>query len=1033
MVARSSSMTSSIELPIVGRSTEQEQLSDALEHARTGAGGAWVVSATVGMGKTQLMRWLESTARRGGFETSWGYGVREAASPFFAFEQLLRPREGNAAAAVVRRLGEREPPPLLLVRGAAEERFWKELADSVKGRHPLLLARAGSLPDRAFALPLQDGGTKVLLSRAASDAHLAPELLDIVADRVLSHLRDRRGEAVVLAALDYLVSYNGFVPVLKFVQAVRDEALRNGGSIILVLNPKTLEPRQMSLLQAEGEVVPLTGEEERGPDRSAPPSERMLAYLDELERRQRASPQLLLLDDLQWTDEPSLRTFHFLARNAISLRVLIVASLRTEGRGEGVQPGTVLAEVLAKMQEDRLARRIDLQGLTEPEVERLVGSVSGSPVAREASEEGLRALRERTGGNPYFLTEAVRAGLASGRFPRVDGKIQVPSPEAAAHEIPESLRRMLTRQLEGLSDPDRALVEVAALVGSRFELPPLASVLGMERETLTQELQRLGSSSRLFAFEEEEDRWRFTHPLLWECAVASTPDGRRKALSRTLAEWWATHRPDRVDEVARLWYEAREPSEGLPWARRAIDQAIRAHHAEGAERFHGWLQELLALRGDSSQPRVEEGLRAISAMLADQGSTPQALRMAQSLERLGADPPASWYLESAMITLLRPFDPPAARERLEKFEEEIARNGDKVPLKVWTSAVNQRVTALQRSGNYARALELSQESLRRIADARMEEELAGARLMALYNSGWALKELGRIEDARKVLEDVWSVSRRLGSPRLETYCLVLEGALAEISGDLAACQSAFERTLVIDRQIGHVSGAVLDALNLASTCARRGEFGAAEVALSEARRLAQRFGLPQGDVGVPRVEGDLRLRQGRPAQAHEVLVRARDGYRRIGHREMEAACDLAMAEASLSLGLTARSEEELQRVAAVQKVLQRMIVPTLLRVRGELALATGAPGVGWSRLEEAYVMARGDGNLVEAANVRAVQADWEEREGRVEDASAHRSEAWQMYERCGVLAAARLPYDRGEGSPRPSSSSSGPTASRGTS
>lgn len=77
------------EVPFVGRRKEIAALREHLLHARDGQGGVVVVSGPAGIGKTSLLRWLETEAERQSFSVRWGYCLPLSAGPFFPFLQLF--------------------------------------------------------------------------------------------------------------------------------------------------------------------------------------------------------------------------------------------------------------------------------------------------------------------------------------------------------------------------------------------------------------------------------------------------------------------------------------------------------------------------------------------------------------------------------------------------------------------------------------------------------------------------------------------------------------------------------------------------------------------------------------------------------------------------------------------------------------------------------------------------------------------------------------------------------------------------------
>src|SRR5580692_845248 len=110
-----------------------------------------------------------------------------------------------------------------------------------------------------------------------------------------------------------------------------------------------------------------------------------------------AAPTVLVIDDLQWADDASLLVWHQLAASIDQLRLLLIATCRSDPRRQEVQ------QVRAS-----LARRggalVTLGPLPETDVADLVTAMLGAPPG-----DTLRQLTAQADGNPLYLRELVDA------------------------------------------------------------------------------------------------------------------------------------------------------------------------------------------------------------------------------------------------------------------------------------------------------------------------------------------------------------------------------------------------------------------------------------------------------------------------------------------------------------------------------------------------------------------------------------------------------------------------------------------------
>ncbi|MEY2533516.1 MAG: eukaryotic-like serine/threonine-protein kinase, partial [bacterium] len=117
------------------------------------------------------------------------------------------------------------------------------------------------------------------------------------------------------------------------------------------------------------------------------------------------APVVVLLDDLHTADLPSLLLLTFLARAIGDCRILVVTTHHEAGPKRGPEVEGVFGEL------SRFGRRIDLTGLGDADLRRLIAHRSGA----DPSDELVASLAAVTEGNPFFSDEVVRLLVAQSR------------------------------------------------------------------------------------------------------------------------------------------------------------------------------------------------------------------------------------------------------------------------------------------------------------------------------------------------------------------------------------------------------------------------------------------------------------------------------------------------------------------------------------------------------------------------------------------------------------------------------------------
>ena len=161
-------------------------------------------------------------------------------------------------------------------------------------------------------------------------------------------------------------------------------------------------------------------------------------------------PLLLLLEDLQWCDDDTLVWLNYLLHYNARARLLVVGTLRTEATPEEGPLPTLLTD----LQRRNLLTEIGLQPLDAAETTRLGEAALGQALDAEAAA----SLYRETEGNPLFIVEFARAGLADAVEPG----------DAGTAGLPPLVQAAVASRLARLSQPAQRVMHLAAVIGREF-------------------------------------------------------------------------------------------------------------------------------------------------------------------------------------------------------------------------------------------------------------------------------------------------------------------------------------------------------------------------------------------------------------------------------------------------------------------------------------------------------------------------------------------------------------------------------------
>jgi hypothetical protein len=186
-------------------------------------------------------------------------------------------------------------------------------------------------------------------------------------------------------------------------------------------------------------------------------------------------------------------------------------------------------------------------------------------LAPETVAEAVRArLVERSGGNPFFAIELSR-GLAERLTDDSDAGGLSTGPELLPEALPATVHEAVLARLDQLSEPERAVLQVAAVAGRTFRpLTVRAALPERDPASIADALDGLVARDVVALAEgreeaQEEGAYTFRHILFRDVAYATLARAERVRLHLAVARWLEDYAAARLDEfVELLAYHYRE-------------------------------------------------------------------------------------------------------------------------------------------------------------------------------------------------------------------------------------------------------------------------------------------------------------------------------------------------------------------------------------------------------------------------------------------------------------------------------------------
>ncbi len=293
------------------------------------------------------------------------------------------------------------------------------------------------------------------------------------------------------------------------------------------------------------------------------PAETQLAFRRLLEGRAGERPQVVVIDDLQWSEPVFLELVEHIADLSRGVPIFLLMVARTE-----------LLDVRPEWGGGKLnAASLLLEPLDPDECTELMDRIGASaPLAADLRDK----ITVASAGNPLFVEEM----LAMVREHGGNGEIAVPP----------TIHALLQARIDSLDGDVRLVMERGAIEGEVFHRGSVAELApDPVRPAVESHLQTLVRKELIRStpptFPRDEG-FRFRHLLIRDAAYESLPKSTRAELHERFADWLSTHDLVERDEIV-------------------------GYHLEQAQRYRAEL--------DRSDPGLAELARRASARLAAAG------------------------------------------------------------------------------------------------------------------------------------------------------------------------------------------------------------------------------------------------------------------------------------------------------------------------------------------------------------------------------------------------------------------------------
>jgi tetratricopeptide (TPR) repeat protein len=339
-----------------------------------------------------------------------------------------------------------------------------------------------------------------------------------------------------------------------------------------------LVPELKQMLRAMPESFPLSPENSR---------DRLFEAVSELVTNiSRETPLLVILDDLQWTDESSLLLLHYLARGVYKESLLLLGAYRDTD----VDERHPLIPVLTELNRERLLQSVQIKRMSLDDTSEMIKRILEQD---DVSREFCELIYERTRGNPFFVEEVIKNLKEEEVIYREDDKWKIK--EVSKIEFPETVKSVIKKRVSRLDDECQNILTLASFIGNDFTFEALQGVTGIEENKLLELVEKVLKTGLVKETTiRGEDMFCFGDVIVRDVVHEEVSHLRHRKLhssvGNALEKVYAEKIDEHLGELAYHFLEGGEKARALDYFLKAGEKAAGIYaNAEAASYFQSAL------------------------------------------------------------------------------------------------------------------------------------------------------------------------------------------------------------------------------------------------------------------------------------------------------------------------------------------------------------------------------------------------------------------------------------------------------------
>ena len=618
--------------------------------------------------------------------------------------------------------------------------------------------------------------------------------------------------------------------------------------------------------------------------------------------RKENRPIVLVIEDINFADEMTLKVVPFIARSLKDESVLLIVTSEPE------HPENLSEHSLSR---EAPCVNIELSPLSEAETAEMVEQMLGTDHPLPQLTEWVY---DHAGGNPLLIEESLSAAVSGKAATNGDGQWLVDIDRLEKIKASQSVTGIVDSWLARLDEKELGLLRKASILGDTFDLDLLQKLAEVRPEELFALLNTLENENILVPTPENSARLIFSHKWVRDIIYSGIEEEKRVGLHGRAVGILESDYPDRGEVTDVLAYHASRANlvdESVKYCTLAAKKAVKVQALKTALHYYQWALDVLPQGSNHQRPVIleavgdlyrtleqyDEALNAYNQVISfSSASVRISLKIGQAQVRKGNKEEALSIFKSAIKAI--PEDKDTDRVtvlaelaltylsiseygKAEDYANQALSTAEQIGDKHGLSNIYHILGLIKSSReNFDEAIEYNLKSLqikvelgdargmasshnnlgilywhKRMYDKAIESYAQSLQIMekvgdiagvarAHNNIGLVEMKKGSWDDAAAHLRESLEVFERLNDRRVLGHLYLNMGAITEEQGRWSEALSLYEKGTRVFEQTGQQSNLAICLRDAGNLHLRMGNMEEAESRLRRALILAEKLGEP---------------------------------------------------------------------------------------------------------------------------------------------------------------------------------------------